>query len=279
MNGALLLSVWPRGFTRRQSRAPVAVAGSIGLHAAVIAILATLAVAAAPAPQAPVRVVLLDAGAGGGGSPGPLRAPAPVGEPAGPAAPPPAKIKAEIPAPPIPAPAVPDRPRIAAKPRFKPMPVAQPQRAPVSAHRDREPTPGSAPAGSETSLVAGPDAGHGGGGSGGGAGAGTGRGVGSGQGDGVESVLANYLRTIRKRLESVKRYPTLARRRGTEGTTTLARDGRPAAVHVSGSSGSELLDGEAEEMVERAAPFEPLPAELTDTRLRVVVPVSFDLGS
>jgi periplasmic protein TonB len=271
------------GFPPRPSdaRRPLAIATSLGLHAALILVVATLSVAPVIPPE-PVRVVLINAPEGGGGSAGPLRS-MPAGAPHGPPAPP---LPAYLPAPPPPPPAAP-RERIAAKPRpkapAKPKPRANPQPA-VPEQAAAQATPAgagiasAAPAGGSS-----PGGGAGGGGSGGGAGTGVGRGIGSGSGAGVDSVVAHYLRGVRKRLEEVKRYPMLARRRGTEGTTTIAidisRDGRPSKVAISSSSGSELLDIEAEEMVERAAPFDPLPTEVEESTLRIVVPVSFNLGS
>ena len=193
----------------------------------------------------------------------------------------------EAPPPPPPQP-VPERPRAALEPRSqnpqKPRPVAAPRtRREVAKNAPAVPTPAAVAPGRDVATGTGPATGVGSGSGGGrGGGGGSGSGAGSGSGPGVESALAKYLRTVRKQLEQVKRYPLLARRRGAEGTATLAidisRDGRPAAVHVSASSGSELLDGEATDMVERAAPFAPLPAELDAATLRVVVPVSFDLG-
>jgi protein TonB len=250
-------------------RTPLAAASSIGLHAALLAVVAAVSVAP-PLEQKPVRVVLIDAPAGGG-QPRSGSSPAP-GEIAGPPRPP-----VDVPIPPPPA-VQPER--IAAKPRpraaEKPSRSAKP-RAPVA----KPPVP-DAPTetGSGGGGTGGPDEGSGG--RGGGNGTGVGNGTGPGDGVGVDEVVARYLSGVRKRLETVKRYPVLARRRGTEGTTTLAieigRDGRPAAVRISASSGSELLDIEAEEMVQRAAPFEPLPTAVVESTLRVVVPVSFALG-
>ena len=281
--GAPARTAWPvslRGAA--EMRAPLALAVSIGLHGALIALVAFLSVVQVVPPQ-PLRVVLIDAPAGGGGSKGPHIAPGPPGEPVGPPLPP---IPDDLPPPP---PAVAGRERIAARPRRKPPDQRRrpATRAPESATMQAQPTPGSAvpevAALGASEGAAGGNGTGGGGGGGGGEGSGVGRGRGSGTGDGVDSVVARYLSGVRKRLEAVKRYPILARRRGTEGTATLAieigRDGRPAAVLVSTSSGSALLDSEAEQMVERAAPFDPLPTELDDLTLRVVVPVSFDIGS
>ncbi|MGH7787662.1 MAG: energy transducer TonB, partial [Candidatus Binatia bacterium] len=96
-------------------------------------------------------------------------------------------------------------------------------------------------------------------------------------------VIARYLSAVRLQLEAVKRYPALARRRGSTGTAMLFividRDGRPAKVQVKRSSGSELLDEEAQDMVARAAPFDPLPTEVERDSLQLTIPVRFDVDS
>jgi len=80
----------------------------------------------------------------------------------------------------------------------------------------------------------------------------------------------------------VKRYPTLARRRGTEGTVKVAMiidaEGRPGSVRIATSSGSDLLDEEVEDMVARATPFPPLPTEIGQATVSLVVPIAFTLG-
>lgn len=274
MNGQLLLAK-PRS---------LAVATSIAVHAAALGGLAAFAAVSLPVIREPVRVVIIDVDAGGGGSAGPVRKSAP-GEMAGPTAP---AVTIEPPSPPPPPQrSAPEAPRIAAKPRkdTKPKPPAPRAQASRPPARQTEPTPGGTTDGnSQLALSTGSGGGGGGGnGTGGGSGSGTGTGVGAGRGPGIEAAIAKYLRTVRTRLEAVKRYPILARRRGTEGTATIAidieRNGDARTVRVSDSSGSDLLDEEAAEMVGRAAPFDPLPAEVDETTLRVVVPVSFDLDS
>jgi protein TonB len=64
------------------------------------------------------------------------------------------------------------------------------------------------------------------------------------------------LRTV---VDSHKRYPPLARRRGLSGTTIvafrLAADGALARLSVEQSSGSSLLDEAALAAIREAAPF------------------------
>lgn len=122
----------------------------------------------------------------------------------------------------------------------------------------------------------------GGGEGGGGVGAGSGLGAGKGRGGGgPHTALAAYLQGLREQLESVKRYPPLARRRGTHGTVKVSlvinASGYPESVSLALSSGSGLLDDEVLRMVARAAPFAPVPAEIGESKLTVIVPIAFNL--
>jgi protein TonB len=119
-----------------------------------------------------------------------------------------------------------------------------------------------------------------------GAGPGNAFGLGGGRAAGVEgdssgSAVGTYLSRVRQRLEAEKRYPLLARRRGVVGTATLhiviGRDGRPASIDLQRSSGSDLLDAEAEALVSRAAPFGPLPPAIGADTLQITVPIRFDV--
>lgn len=241
----------------------VAFAGSLALHAALIAIVG-LAALAPVAEERPIRVTIREPA--GGGSGGPTVAAA--AEIQGPAyVPPPPRPKVVQPRP---------KPRPAAKAR----PVEKPRPAQVAA----VPKPAAPVAESAAPASAGApsDAGGRGAGSGGGTGGGVGRATGSGRGSGAPSALAAYLSRVRGKLEAVKRYPALAKRRGTEGTARVAividAAGRPDGVRIAASSGSPLLDEEVERMVARAAPFPPLPAELGEPSVRLVVPISFAIA-
>ena len=54
--------------------------------------------------------------------------------------------------------------------------------------------------------------------------------------------------------------------------------GKLIAAQVQQSSGYELLDNQAMEMVKKAMPFSPRPTELGDQDLTLLVPVSFRLN-
>ncbi len=91
----------------------------------------------------------------------------------------------------------------------------------------------------------------------------------------------DYLTRLRAWLEKHKQYPQQAQRRRQQGTAllrfTLARDGRLLAHSIERSSGFTSLDVAVEEMIERAAPLPPLPSDMSQDRLEIVVPVAFHL--
>ncbi len=79
-----------------------------------------------------------------------------------------------------------------------------------------------------------------------------------------------------------KRYPVAARRLGLEGRCTVrltinkhgALVGAPKIVR---STGHTVLDDEALRMVQRAAPFAPLPAGFGKPTMTIVIPLDFKL--
>ncbi len=82
-------------------------------------------------------------------------------------------------------------------------------------------------------------------------------------------------------LEGFRRYPTRALRQRHEGVTYLRfsvdRRGGVDAVRLERSSGSDLLDAEALEVVRRAQPVPAPPPEIEGDPVEVVVPVQFRL--
>lgn len=115
----------------------------------------------------------------------------------------------------------------------------------------------------------------------------TGRAGGGSAGDGGPGeVPADELRHYRVALASAarrfKRYPPLARERGWEGTSEVAvvlRAGlpHPPEVRLTRSSGRELLDAQAMEMVAQAARVAEVPNGLRGRDLRIELPVRFSL--
>jgi protein TonB len=82
-------------------------------------------------------------------------------------------------------------------------------------------------------------------------------------------------------LNRFKRYPEGAKLRHQEGVVslrfTMDRNGRVLTFDIAKSSGSAALDAEARELIQRAQPLPPLPAEFGRDSLDLVVPVEFSL--
>lgn len=97
------------------------------------------------------------------------------------------------------------------------------------------------------------------------------------------AALAAYGRNVAGALAAHQRYPRLAQIRQWQGTTLLqlelAADGQLQSVRVLSSSGHEILDRQAIDMVRAAAPLPPLPSSLAGRSLTVDVPVVFRLAS
>jgi protein TonB len=79
------------------------------------------------------------------------------------------------------------------------------------------------------------------------------------------------------RLAKVQRYPAQAR--GAQGVVSLAftidRHGGVVSSKIVKSSGSAILDAEALDLIKRAAPLPPPPADVADSDLSFVVPIRF----
>ncbi len=115
-----------------------------------------------------------------------------------------------------------------------------------------------------------------------------GAGIGQGTSDGASAAAAagngsaaDYVAVVRAWLERHKRYPRLARQRGTQGVAvvvfSIRADGTLLSHQVAQSSGHASLDRAAADMVERASPFPPVPPGLGGGRLTLTVPVDFSL--
>lgn len=97
------------------------------------------------------------------------------------------------------------------------------------------------------------------------------------------AVLAAYGRELAGAVATRQRYPRLAQMRQWQGTAVLqlelAAAGGLLAVRVLSSSGHEILDRQAVDMVREAIPLPPLPDALAGRPLTVDVPVVFRLAS
>jgi periplasmic protein TonB len=102
-----------------------------------------------------------------------------------------------------------------------------------------------------------------------------------GAGGGLPGSSADYLDLLRTWLERHKEYPRRAQLRRQEGTALLRfvvdRDGHVLSYRIEESSGHAALDDAVEEMLERAQPLPTMPPEMTQARLELVVPVTFQL--
>ena len=88
-----------------------------------------------------------------------------------------------------------------------------------------------------------------------------------------EIKYVSYLSTIKKKIEPLWHYPQSARERGLQGKLALyfsiVRDGRLVKLEVLSTSGHPLLDNQALEAVQGAAPYHPLPETLRIARLNI----------
>ena len=96
----------------------------------------------------------------------------------------------------------------------------------------------------------------------------------------VSSAAASWQQSLVARLARLQRYPPQAR--GVQGVVSLAfsidRQGNVVSSRIVKSSGSALLDAEALDLIKRAAPLPPPPAEIADSELSFVVPIRFAAG-
>lgn len=94
--------------------------------------------------------------------------------------------------------------------------------------------------------------------------------------------LRQYRLDLAREAKRFRRYPPLARERGWEGTTevVVTIDGaeRSPRVHLSRSSGFALLDEQALEMIDQAAPLVSLPGSLRGRSLVIPIPVRFSVN-
>jgi protein TonB len=96
-------------------------------------------------------------------------------------------------------------------------------------------------------------------------------------------LLAGYGRELAGAVAAHRRYPRMALLRQWQGTVMLqlafAGDGRLSAVRVLSSSGYEILDKQAVDMVRDTTPLPQLPSALAGRPLAVDIPVVFRITS
>jgi protein TonB len=97
----------------------------------------------------------------------------------------------------------------------------------------------------------------------------------------ARQLTKTYSQQISTQIKRYQRYPIIAQRRGWEGTAEvllkIAPDGRVTEVALGKSTGRDVLDREAMEMVRRAFPLPQAPQQLRGRELSVTVPIIFRL--
>lgn len=102
-------------------------------------------------------------------------------------------------------------------------------------------------------------------------------------GDNDPNALARYGRALSSLLERQQHYPRLAAMRGWEGEARLqlsiARKGTIVAIQIAHSSGFDVLDRSALELVQQLpeALLPPVPAALREREFQIVVPILYQL--
>ena len=80
-------------------------------------------------------------------------------------------------------------------------------------------------------------------------------------------------------LNKHKKYPHEARKNGHEGVAgvsfTIDRSGKVISSHLDKSSGSDLLDQEAIEVLQRASPFPTPPSDVPNVTINLSLPIQF----
>jgi protein TonB len=93
----------------------------------------------------------------------------------------------------------------------------------------------------------------------------------------VPSPAVSWQQSLVAHLARFQRYPADAR--DVEGVVSVAfsidRQGKVVSSRIVMSSGSPLLDAEALDLIKRADPFPPPPAEISDNQLSFLVPIRF----
>lgn len=91
----------------------------------------------------------------------------------------------------------------------------------------------------------------------------------------------NWQHRLHAHLAQYKQYPSQARRKGREGSPriafTMSRDGKVMDVWLVQSSGTDVLDRAAQELIRRAEPLPALPDEVEELQLTLTVPINYSL--
>ena len=99
----------------------------------------------------------------------------------------------------------------------------------------------------------------------------------------LRDIMQRFARTVRRKIESKKRYPLAARRSMTEGRVgvkmTILKDGQLERTEIIESSGYAILDKAALESVRRSAPFPAFPKEAERKRVQMNIYLVFKMSN
>ena len=97
----------------------------------------------------------------------------------------------------------------------------------------------------------------------------------------IDAARSLYKSLLEREIVKHKQYPAIAKRRGLQGETIIElqidTNGQPTSVKVQTSSGFDVLDNTAIEMVRKTVAATSIPAILRGTSSTFLVPVSFRL--
>jgi TonB family protein len=97
----------------------------------------------------------------------------------------------------------------------------------------------------------------------------------------AKQAMLRYQDMIKQRIETFRSYPPRAMRNQTKGIVDLKfsifASGATGPVQIIKSSGSELLDSEALNTIQRASPFLPIPNEIAQSMVNIHVAIVFSL--
>lgn len=98
----------------------------------------------------------------------------------------------------------------------------------------------------------------------------------------INSVKSDYSNLLANAIAKYKQYPKLAQMRGWQGIVIveleLSPSGSILSMLIKKSSGYEILDSEAMQMIQRASPLPQPPETLRTKNFTVLVPISFVLN-
>jgi protein TonB len=98
----------------------------------------------------------------------------------------------------------------------------------------------------------------------------------------IKSAKSDYSNLLANAISKYKQYPKLAQVRGWQGIVIVEIEMSPSGAVLSmiikKSSGYEILDAEAMQMIQRAMPLPQPPESLKSKNFTVLVPVSFQLN-